>query len=411
MPFSWETIAVALESPLASTIYALLVLLLLYFARQRLLNLTRPAPVRIIAITLGILIVLRVVETFVFGAAWFGDQLAIRLMPPLERTLYMLTILAIGWLWTQQIEQKGNRQLLFGLTLVTVLVISIGMILFWMDSPLTSFNYTVLDYLWSGACAIVLYVAWSDMVTRMHNGRGAQRWRLFIHWKTLGSIMFSILLFGQLAHILFAEPYGNMPLVTQVATLVSVPILFKLPVPSPARSKFSDPVEVEADQSTLKSEAGEFSDSFHAAAAILAQKMAEDYGADVCAFIYMQAANTEVTIEVTYNLLRDVRVDPTMIESKQVPNLSTALQAGKTLRLSADGQLAELGVLADALRLSSFASLLAVPLPGVSSLSRWGILLLSRKDIWQLEDEVRLEKQAPELSGMLAVIAGTPAEL
>lgn len=405
---NWVAIAAFLESPAASVGYALLVVLLLYSARSRLRK-NAPAELeRSVSRTLGILIVLRLIELNMFAVAWLGLPAFIRLMPPLERSLHMVTILGLGRLWAQFIEQRKDRSPYFAFALLAILVIAISLMLVWLGSPATSFNYTDLDYLWAGACVIALYLGWYQVVAGRRNEQGAEGWRSYIRWKTNGSIVLAFLLFGQLIHLILAEPFGNMPLATELATLLSLPILFRLTPPTGPETAAEEPVEIAPSKPEERFE--EFSDTFHPDAANLARTLAEDYGADACAFVHTQEGQGELTLEVGYNLLRDVSIEPSMIESDQVPKLWGALQEGRSLRLSAGGYLPELGILAEALRLSFHANLLATPLEGVSSISYWGVMLLRGKPPWRPDDEIKLETQAAEISQVLATLAGETPE-
>ena len=407
---TWVAIAAFLESPLASMGYALLVVLLLYFARSRLRSNSPVELARPISVSLGVLFGLRLIELIIFAAAWSGLPTSIRLMPPLERSIHIFTILAFGWLWAQFIEHKRNLSAYFAFALMAVLVIAIGLMVIWLGSPVASFNYTDLDYVWTGACVIALYLGWFHVVRGKRSGQGAEGWRSFIRWKTNGSIVFALLLFGQLIHLLLAEPFGNMPLATELASLLALPILFGLSSVAAGQEAPTDEVTRDAASKPAEQKFEEFPDSFHPDAAQLARTLAEDYRADACAFVYAQEGQDELTLEVGYNLLRDVSIEPSMIESDQVPKLWQALQDDRSLRLSSAAYLPELGILAEALRLSFHANLLATSLDRVSSISYWGVVLLRGKETWQVDDEVKLETQAAEISQVLAALASATSE-
>ena len=217
MNFSWESLAGALESPQISTIYALLALLLLSAASLRLSGRANYSSVAgPISYTLAGLMGLRLVEALTFAYAWYGSTTAIGAMAPLERSLHLATLLALAWVWTQPEEKDRRALLIFAGASLVALVLAVVIFAPWLSAPSgATFNYSDADYAWNGACFVVLLLAFVRLVKAR---------------QTAGLLVFGILLVGQTVHLLLGEPGGSMPLATQAAHLLVLPLLFLLPM-------------------------------------------------------------------------------------------------------------------------------------------------------------------------------------
>ncbi len=404
---SWENLAVALESPQGTTFYALLVLVLLSAASLWLQRRARPAALdQAVSLTLGLLMGLRVVEGLVAAAAWLAaDQNAVPPLPPLERAVHLATVAGLGWLWARVAETERKQQTLFGLLQLLGLGFSVLMLLMWLFIPTAStFNYTDLDYAWTAVCLVALTLS---------------AVQIFKSMRIIGLIMMGILFLGQILHLLLAEPFGNMPLAAQAAHIISLPLLFLLPVgasalsqPKPAAEP--EPVEEEAGLATEGEPEPEepFPDFFdfdaepapivHEAATAdeLAQLTAQQFEADICTFAHMDEVNDVLTLEAGYNLLRTAPVEPATIALSDVPLLRAAIAQNEPARFFAEDRSPELGVMSQALRLSFPGHMLSAPLPGVNE-PGWAVLLLSIERPWQLDDEAKLAEASAMLSSEL----------
>jgi hypothetical protein len=337
----------------------------------------------------------------IFGAALFKDPISLKLMAPIERANHLITLLALGWLWVNRvIERSQIAYFVFASISIFVAVISSGLV--WLNSGLISFNYSSLDYVWGGACLFLSAISWVLLISSRHTSQMSVNWQSFVRWKTRGSMVFFIFLIGQTFHLLFAEPYGNMPLATEIATLVSLLILLNLARETLALSTISNEV---TDTGLLeKPELEQSINSFYFELTMTARKMASIYSADACAFVCLRIDLEDITVEIGYNLLRGATIIPSVIKKKRTPRLAKALQARNLLRLTADGNSTEIRILGTALDLSQDTNVLAAPVSGVSPNESWGVILL-RKLPWHLEDEINLETQTGELSHKLILFS------
>ncbi|MEX1246893.1 MAG: HAMP domain-containing sensor histidine kinase [Anaerolineales bacterium] len=405
MSSSWEELAAALESPQGSTIYALLALLLLSAASLWLQNRAQPGKLaHPLSTTLTILMVLRLVEVLVAGAAWAGDASALRLLPALERGLHLITLFSFGWLWLQNSVAPERQNMVVGLGLASVLLMAMVIVASWMGDPgQASFNYTDLDYAWSAASVVALFFGALQIVKSR---------------QTPGLITFGLLFIGQVVHFILAEPFGSMPLATQAAHLLVLPLLFLLPVGMVLSVEENAPQEgPEGEAEPLaesEEEIEEFPDFFdfeavenqvptETAADELARQTAGELGADICVFAVLDEGNDELALVAGYNLSRAAPIEPERISLSQLPRLRAALQSDQLLRLSADERSPELSALSQALRLSFLAYLLALPLAAPER-PPTAVLLFSLERAWQEEDEFKLQNVATGLSGKMSAL-------
>lgn len=407
MNFNWETFAASLESPQGSTFYALIVLLLLSAASLWLQRRAQPGRLsRPIALALGILMGLRLLEVAVFAMAWGGNADAARAMAPFERSLHLLGLISAAWLWTRPTGEENRQDSIFGLVLLGSLVLGIALHVSWLSDNLATFNYTNLDYIWSISCGVVLLFAFYQLV------RARQ---------TLGLVFLTILMIGQVVHLFLAEPFGNMPLATEAATLLGLLLLFLVPVGPAGVEPPTEALEATETETTpetdLEAEGKLAADTFNyeslsaafrdretpQSADQLSRRLANEFGADICAIANHDG--TDLNLFAGYNILRETPVEPGSLPLAELPEISAALRTGEPVRLSADERLMELGTLSQAFRLSFQASLLFVPIANTNT----AILMLSLEKNWQLEDETLLQRRSTEIYETLDSLSGVKA--
>ncbi len=413
----WESLVPALENGKGSTYYALLALLLLSAASLLLQNRARPAKLDgRVNVAMGVLMGLRLIELPVFVQAWLGQAAAQHASAPLERGILLTSFVILAWLWARPNGESGRRQLVFGAELLVALAATALLIFMWQGAAATaSFNYTDIDYAWNIVCIVVLTIGVFQVFTSPARPR-------------LGLLHLGVLLLGQIVHLLLAEPFGNMPLAAQAAQLISLPLLFVLPVSVAAKRvspiKLKDDTAVKADvlapnvepafnkpaffdfEEEGSAEASAAGSGMLQPAEALAKQVAESLHANLCLLVTLNDAQKQLELQYGFNLLRSAPVEPARIPLREMPRLASALQRGRALRLAAEPKLAELGVLSQALRLSFPGHLLASPFPYAQDLRRWAVLLINVQHPWQLEDEVALEKTAANLGSQLAGALG-----
>ncbi len=392
MEFSWPSIAAFLESPLASTVYVLLALLLLSGSSLWLQSHREQVFSAGAGRVFGWLMALRLLQAAVSAAAWWGEPSAAWALPALERGVQLVSLVALAWLWARQ---PRSRWLAVGL--LAAVGLAAGLLAGWMNAPEGArFNYSSLDYVWSAASLLALAVS-ASVVWRQEKRSG------------LGVLV--LLTLGQVLHMLLAEPFGNMPFITQAVHLLSLLALSRLPAPGTAPAPTGLVLEPspqieeyipEGYEATPVSEEPPNLAEVPLNLEDLAKQVAEAYKADLCVFAQTNTEDSYLELVSGYNLLRDQATEPADLALAEMPLLTDALLSSKPLTLSVDTDSEELTALSQALRLSFPAFLMAQPLGGLLDAKPWTALLLNLTSAWQPEDERALQNDAGELADRLA---------
>lgn len=411
MQFIFETLIPILEGPVGIAFYALLLLFLLSIVYLVLNKRAEPDKLDTrINIGLGVLMGLRLIELPIFIQAWMGEPAALQAMPAIERGVHIISLVILAWLWTRSGGEGGRKQLLFAVELLTAVTVALALISVGNDLGVgAAFNYTTIDYVWSGTSLFILFVSVYQIFS---SGQAGQR---------LGFLQLGMLVLGHGLHLILAEPNGQMPLLVEVANLIAIPLLVALPIKMQSakretRSTPSGPAPTEQPAFTMPaffdleelSPAAERPPSQPAEE--LAKQIAEEFGADLGLLATLNEAQLVLELEYGYNLLRSAPVEMTRIPLREVPRLASALMRSRSLRLSADQRLSELASLSQALRLSFPGHLLAAPFTHPRDLRRWALLLINLERNWQLEDEVNVEKAVERLGAKLARAMGISEE-
>lgn len=222
-----------LDSPLGGILYSLLMLLMLstlsiwLHSRAGRAGLARP-----VMLGLAGLMGLRLVQLGVYIFAWLGWPWATAAAAPGERAVLVLSLAIVVWLWARPQAARRRSQFISSLPVVGAGILSVLMLLYWLGVPAgSSFNYTDADYAWSAAAGLIALLGLLQILSNRKEGGG------------LGLVQVGLLLAGQVAHVLLAEPFGDLPLLAQAAGLLAMPLLFGLPVVQPEPVDVPDIVE------------------------------------------------------------------------------------------------------------------------------------------------------------------------
>lgn len=445
-----------LDSPLGGAFYALFTLLLLSTISIWLHSRAgAPGLDRRVATGLGVLMGLRLIQLPVYALAWLGEPAAQAATAPLERGVLLISIAVIAWLWARPAAASRRIQAIHALPVLGAFILTAFMVLYWLGVPAGSaFNYTDLDYAWGAAAGLLALLGLLQVAASQPR-------------RPLGLLHLAVLLLGQVAHVLLAEPFGNLPLLAQAAALFSLPLLFALPAQASAEvaPPDSQTLAAQADPSQETEPAAEISDPLdelfaepsqdgdedefdfqlgpelpsieemeqdeQAAPALpstpafilddpepeavslqlspaeeLAHDLAVQMGADVCVLATYNDSQLQLEFQYGYNLLRSAPVEPARISLRQVPRLAAALQRGRILRLEVDAGDTELAALSQALRLSFPANLLMTPFEYPQDLRQWAVLALHLVTPWEMADEVVLQHHTETLGAELAEALG-----
>ena len=120
---------------------------------------------------LAILLGLQVILLLVSLLPWQGPLGSQTVLPPLDRMITFLSLVWIIWLWT---FPEPSRLADYATVLLNVLALTaFGVTLvFWMPSPLASFNTSSYETIWQGFCLTIALVGIIVLSIRKPNGWG-----------------------------------------------------------------------------------------------------------------------------------------------------------------------------------------------------------------------------------------------
>jgi signal transduction histidine kinase len=400
MPTNWADIAVLLESAIGSFFYVTLLTLLMASASLWLMDKALPQRLdKRIVLGLRVLMLLRLIEAAVFGMYWYAVVPLPAAAAPLERSLHLLGIVIFTWFWTRQSEAK-NYRIIMTAEFAVVLAIAAGLILPWIGST-TTFNYTDFDYLWSIACLIALALGIVQIIRAQSPD------------KVKGIILFAMLTTAQFVHLFLAEPFGNMPLVTEAANIVAIFFIFSLSVKEVKKEKeyYSGteslfPAEVPVYEVPEMTEEANAPPPQSPESEELAKHTAATLRADVCVFGTLDETQSSIQIHAGYNALLDQSIKLATLRAEELPRLTESLIQDQILRLPSDQKTADRNTLVRALRLSFPGNLLVARLPNPHEQRIWFVALLRTQRAWQPRDESELGKKSTEIGKQLMTALG-----
>jgi signal transduction histidine kinase len=403
MQFFFAGLIPFLDSSQGNALYSLLVLIIL---TGLLLSLQRHGGINSNArLGLAALIGLRLIPLLVFAQSWLSGSDSLEVLAPLERGIHLISIVIFGWIWL-----GARRDVLFSILFVGA--VFYGAVFVFLGRAPSPFNYSFLDYLWGLANLLLLAIC---TIRLRSNGNPS------------GRIQLGVLTLGQVLHMFLAEPFGSMPLLVEGVTLGSLPLLFRLrrsermdTQPSTATQEGNAADEIEVPDFLDFRDLEEHSEQIDKSSAtqLLEEALAQDitvrFSADICLLTALNEAQNQYETKQGYNSILSSAMSMPVLQAREMPRLTSALERGRPLRLAADHRVSELTALSEGLSLPNAGHLLAVPFTHPGDLRRWAILLINLDREWSLEDEVALELMATDLSerlsGIHAAKAGTRPE-
>jgi signal transduction histidine kinase len=346
---------------------------------------------------LAILLGLQVILLLVSLLPWQGPLGSQTVLPPLDRMITFLSLVWIIWLWT---FPEPSRLADYATVLLNVLALTaFGVTLvFWMPSPLASFNTSMYETIWQGFCLTIALLGIIVLSIRKPNGWGN------------GLAMLLLAVIGHLFTLLFTVK-GDYPGYVRLTQLAMFPILLTLvqrfsPVALLAPTSKKDQVtnkpiierrRYSTDPKTLHaliSLAAETEGDKIASA--LTHGIAQAMLADLC-FLITLSEDKNMVITCGYDLIREEKLDGTAVNKDAIPLLSNAILRGRPLRLPASSTSSDLKGLEQLLGLSSSGHLLSVPISSHESGPLGGILILSpySNRLWNADDQSYLSNVSP----------------
>lgn len=363
---------------------------------------------------LGLLLLLRVGNFVLAGWAWQGALSEESFLPLADRSVTLLGLLLIVWMWAFPKQSRGADAGTFLLLLLTIAAIAMGAV--WWSSqagagPL-AFNGSLVD---TGAEILALtLIALGTLCLLL--SRPAS-------WG-FGLCMLLLSFIGHLVHLLFPPAGGDYAGAVRLAQMASYPLLLFLPYrflisPEPGLASAGDVSRAVAETdpkllSTFLALSTETDPDrvCQAVAAAISRLM----GADLCLFVQTVETEGQLSLQCGYNLNREQQVAPLPVERFDAIGLAAALSHGRSLRLPANSAENEVGDIPVLLGLKQCGHLLAVPVTRSEARKSLGIVLLSpySNRPWTAEDQVTLTEIARAVAYFLqrnSQLAGLETEV
>ena len=433
MSYTFEQILTALTTFPGNLAYHMILAFSVAAALQAAIHLWRmnkfPQGLRMV-IGLGILLGFRI---FLFIGAGIIQQDAANahaLLPILDRTAAVLSLIVMIWLWNfpEPMQTADAASGLLGLLSLTASILSWA---WWRQNyPDMAFNASWLDLGWGiYALALTLFGAVA-LLLRRPNGWGH------------GLGMLIIISLGYGLHLGIPNLESDFSWSVRLAQMVAYPLLFTLPrrfqetvpvTPEKKSPRITEPPPVlqERRRYGIQPERAE------ALLAIIAESspdklckaitrtIGETMLADICLLIYPPRDNQGIQLQCGYDLIREEEVPTQFIDQNKLPLLMTAMRQVRPLRLPASSTSRDLFNLGQFLDIGSTGHLLASTVPATKENQEplFGIVLLSPHSNrrWSREDQQVLEdithnlapifQRAKNLAGIQEELANTKENL
>ncbi len=342
---------------------------------------------------------------FIFGAlSWQGLINGGILLPPLDRFVNLFGLVLIAWMW---IFPKPSR---FGDAATLLLLLIVGTVfalsLVWWSGQTTQaeYNGTLPDQITAMVSLGIVTIGMLLLAMRRSAGWG------------YGLAMLGILLIGDVAHLTFPYPEGDISGATRIAQLIAYPLLFLLPLRFPIIPAETQPERQKAttEQVTPGGKPGQMnvteqllslfiesgSEDFYD---LLVRQVAQGWKADLCVLLAPPDAHGKIEILASYDLIRETHLGKAIFNSQSIPVIASALRRGRAVRLPASSTSPDLVGLGKLLDMKSVGHLLAAPVVDKQGDLLAGIVLLTpySKRSWTSEDQIRLTEFAGPLAHVL----------
>lgn len=364
---------------------------------------------RRMVIGLGLLLLVQLFQ-FAFSALpWQYLVQSHAFLPPLDRTVTLLTLVVVAWLWLfpEPAPVADVASALLGFLTLIFFVITL---LLWGNPPdETAFNSTSVSFYNDLFGFFFLLLCLLLLIIRRPNGWG------------FGLALSIILMAGYLATIVgyryqfqIAQLDNDYRGIIRLTQMMAFPLLLYLP------QRFNIPAE--AVQTLAPSTSKEVRryrvdpalvNDFLGIAAkaspdqigqTITRLVSELMVADICLLTAAPDASGALVVSCGYDLIKQLPIEGFSLDSHDTPILSSAMRRGRHVRLPSSSTSQDLASLAQALKLGRSGHLLAVPVAAQGLQPLMGIILLlpySNRG-WTIDDQTHLIRISESLALILA---------
>ncbi len=355
---------------------------------------------------LGLMLFLRLALFILAGLAWQGLLNQRILVPVLDRSINLLCLLLIAWMWVfPRPSRSGDAAtLLLGLIVITFSTLSFV----WWSAQEIGLSY---NGSWPDLAAAMLSVAFSTTAGLLLILRRPPGWGN-------GFAMMGILLVGDVAYLTFPYPVGDFSGTIRLAQLIAYPLLLLLPARFPISVAETVPARTEMESTAGLPAEGKAAQKASWYPSLFALGMSTDpanfcqaitkaisheWTADLCLMVSPPGLHGNMKIVCGYDLIREQNLGGISINSQAIPVIASAMRRGRSLRLPANSTSPDLVGLEQVLEIHPIGHLLAAPINDLDGNQLAGIILLTpyTKRSWTADDQLRISEYAPALAQLL----------
>lgn len=355
---------------------------------------------RRLLVGLSILLGLQVFHFILSGLAWQGVLNASLWLPPLDRTITLLSLVVLLWLWVFPSHTS------FGdiASLLILFFVGASMLLgslWWFNQPGgTSFNGSWVDFAVNLLALGLLFLGSLAMFIRKPP--------LF----AIGLAMLALLSLGHLAHLVIPISAGDFNGLVRFAQMAAFPFLFALAQRTsiPTLTTEIKPAEqaetlVRPTQNVpaiIEQQAWQWvskvvsQDDFDEACQSIVKALAQAGQSDISLLVSAADADGRVILRCGYDQRRQKFLEGLAVESKGLPQLASAFRQGKPRRLAAASNSPDIAYWAGALSLEKTGNIFYAPMHGGAGLQAFCAVLLnpSTDKDWNTEEQFFLSTLA-----------------
>ncbi|MCS6908556.1 MAG: ATP-binding protein [Anaerolineales bacterium] len=322
------------------------------------------------------------------GLAWQGLIAEQVPLPALERSVGLLSLVILLWLWGfPQPQRRAEGAVLLSLFLGFFFVTLFS--LWWHNQRSSiSFDGNRIDRIATLGSALIALIALLLLVIRRPDG-----------WGT-GVLFFLIIGIGYFMLLSLGADYSG---IIRLAEVAAYPLLIMLPLrsplavveskaPSPAATAASaklTPLEIQLIQTCLslpvEMQRGRLSNA-------LSALFARAFRADLCYLLSPPDESWQILLHGGYDLIREADVEGGILDGRQIPTIAANLRHAKPMRVQADAPTPDLSYLASALKLERSGNLLMGVILSEDQAPLFGVILLSpySNHLWTGEEQIQL---------------------
>jgi len=339
---------------------------------------------------LSLILAARLGLFLVAGLAWQAFGISAAMLPVLDSAVNAICLVLIVWLWAfpKPLRLADAAMVLLGLIVIVLFAFSS---LWWANqNEGVNFLGSLVDIIWQGFSLLVTIAGIVLLLYRRPRG-----------WE-IGLGMIILLFIGHLAELLFQLGDNDYPGFVRVAQMAAYPMLLLLPQRSQtAVTTQTQLIKQPPQERRLYNIDPQIIESFLALASaispietckIICRAVSQSILADLCLLITPPGAEGNMSILCGYDLIREIPIGGTSIESENIPHLAASIRGRKPLRQPASTTSVDLAGLCQALELPNNGSLLAAPItiPGQDApLGTVLVSLYSRRE-WTDDDQTYL---------------------